>query len=95
MLVRFQPPELFDIAPALAGVFGLWETPASRHEAACASGSVAVLAATAEIEASRYDCVLVLAVEQERNVPGAASAGVTGAWSRRWRPRSSSDGTAG
>jgi acetyl-CoA C-acetyltransferase len=32
---------------------------------------VAVLAATAEIEAGRYDCVLVLAVEQERNVPGA------------------------
>ena len=25
----------------------------------------------AEIEAGRYDCVLVLAVEQERNVPGA------------------------
>ena len=34
-------------------------------------GSVAVLSATAEIEAGRYDCVLVLAVEQERNVPGA------------------------
>ena len=49
----------------------LWGKPAARHEAACASGSVAVLAATAEIEAGRYDCVLVLAVEQERNVPGA------------------------
>jgi acetyl-CoA C-acetyltransferase len=48
----------------------LWGKPAARHEAACASGSVAVLAATAEIEAGRYDCVLVLAVEQERNVPG-------------------------
>ena len=34
-------------------------------------GSVAVLSASAEIEAGRYDCVLVLAVEQERNVPGA------------------------
>jgi len=42
----------------------LWGKPAARHEAACASGSVAVLAATAEIEAGRYDCVLVLAVEQ-------------------------------
>ncbi len=49
----------------------LWGKPAARHEAACASGSVAVLRATAEIEAGRYDCVLVLAVEQERNVPGA------------------------
>jgi acetyl-CoA C-acetyltransferase len=49
----------------------LWGRPAARHEAACASGSVAVLSATAEIEAGRYDCVLVLAVEQERNVPGA------------------------
>ena len=49
----------------------LWGKPAARHEAACASGSVAVLSATAEIEAGRYDCVLVLALEQERNVPGA------------------------
>jgi acetyl-CoA C-acetyltransferase len=32
----------------------LWGKPAARHEAACASGSVAVLAATAEIEAGRY-----------------------------------------
>jgi len=49
----------------------LWGKPAARHEAACASGSVAVRSASAEIEAGRYDCVLVLAVEQERNVPGA------------------------
>jgi acetyl-CoA C-acetyltransferase len=48
----------------------LWGKPAARHEAACASGSVAVLAAMADIEAGHYDCVLVLAVEQERNVPG-------------------------
>src|SRR5258705_4091484 len=32
----------------------LWGKPAARHEAACASGSVAVLSATAEIEAGRY-----------------------------------------
>jgi len=49
----------------------LWGKPAARHEAACASGSVAVLAAMADIEAGRYDCVLVLGVEQERNVPGS------------------------
>jgi len=48
----------------------LWGKSAARHEAACASGGVAVLAATADIEAGRYDCVLVIAVEQERNVPG-------------------------
>src|SRR6202012_979463 len=48
----------------------LWGKPATRHEAACASGSVATLAAMADIEAGRYDCALVIGVEQERNVPG-------------------------
>lgn len=51
-----------------------WGKPASRHEAACASGSIAILAAMAEIEAGRYDCVLVLGVEQERNVQGLTAA---------------------
>jgi acetyl-CoA C-acetyltransferase len=49
----------------------LWGKPAARHEAACASGSVAILSAMADIEAGHYDCVLVIGVEQERNVPGA------------------------
>ena len=53
----------------------LWGRPSARHEAACASGSVAVLSAMADIEAGRYDCVLVLGVEQERNVPGAQAPG--------------------
>lgn len=44
--------------------------PAMRHEAACASSSIAVLTATAEIEAGRYDCVLILGVEEEKNLPG-------------------------
>jgi acetyl-CoA C-acetyltransferase len=57
----------------------LWGKPAVRHEAACASGSVAVLSATADIEAGRYDCVLVLGVEQERNVPGARAPEYLGA----------------
>jgi acetyl-CoA C-acetyltransferase len=57
----------------------LWGKPAARHEAACASGSVAVLAAMADIEAGRYDCVLVIAVEQERNVPGDQAPGYLGA----------------
>jgi len=58
---------------------GLWGAPSSRHEAACASGSMAILAAMAEIEAERYECALVLGVEQERNVPGEACARNLGA----------------
>ena len=49
---------------------GLWGIPAARHEAACASGGISILAAMAEIEAGRYDCALVVGAEQERNVPG-------------------------
>ncbi|MFN3510653.1 MAG: thiolase domain-containing protein, partial [Tsuneonella troitsensis] len=51
--------ELFAGQGQLGGFFGhvhpdLAGIPASRHEAACASGSVAILAASAEIEAERY-----------------------------------------
>lgn len=48
----------------------LWGVPAMRHEGACASSSLAVLTAMAEIEAGRYDCVLVLGVEEFKNLPG-------------------------
>jgi acetyl-CoA C-acetyltransferase len=48
----------------------LWGVPAMRHEGACASSSLAVLTAMAEIEAGRYDCALVLGVEEFRNLPG-------------------------
>lgn len=58
---------------------GLWGIPAMRHEAACASGGVAVLAAMAEIEAGRYDCALVVGAEQERTVPGDRAANMLGA----------------
>ncbi|MBI2765602.1 MAG: thiolase domain-containing protein [Chloroflexi bacterium] len=51
--------------PAFAGL------PTARHEAACASGSVAVLAATAELEAGRYDLALVLGIEQMKTVDSA------------------------
>ena len=56
--------------------------PTARHEAACASGSVALLAATAEIEADRYDTVLVAGVEQMKNVRGDVAADYLGcaAW---------------
>lgn len=53
---------------------GLWGIPASRHEGACASGSLAVLAASSEIEAGRYGVALVLGIEQERNVDGETGA---------------------
>lgn len=57
----------------------LWGRPAMRHEAACASGSIATLAAMAEIECGRYDCVLVLGAEQEKTMPGLEAAGVQAA----------------
>ena len=53
--------------------------PTSRHEAACASGSMAVLAAAAEIEAGRYDTACVLGIELMRNVPGQEAAENLGA----------------
>ncbi len=58
--------------PDLAGV------PAARHEGACASGSLAVLAAAAEIEAGRYGLAAVIGVEQMRNVPGDEAARLIG-----------------
>lgn len=48
----------------------LWGVPAMRHEGACASASLAVLAAMAEIEAGRYDCVLVVGAEEFKNTRG-------------------------
>ncbi len=54
----------------------LWGVPAMRHEAACASSSMATLSAMAEIESGRYDCVLVLGVEQEKTMPGGEAAAV-------------------
>jgi acetyl-CoA C-acetyltransferase len=61
------------IHPSFAGL------PTSRHEAACASGSVAVLAAMADIEAGRYDVSCVIGVEQMRTVPGDQGAAFLGA----------------
>jgi acetyl-CoA C-acetyltransferase len=61
------------MVPELHGV------PAMRHEAACASSSLAVLAATAEIEAGRYECVLVVGAEEEKNLPGDMASKVQNA----------------
>ena len=71
--------------PDLSGV------PTSRHEAACASGSMALLAAAAEIEAGRYDLVCVLGVEYMRNVPGQKAAEYLGA--AAWHGREWQDAT--
>jgi acetyl-CoA C-acetyltransferase len=53
---------LVEVDPAFSGL------PTARHEAACASGSIAILAASAEIEAGRYDLALVVGVEQMKTV---------------------------
>ncbi|MBM3538428.1 MAG: thiolase domain-containing protein [Alphaproteobacteria bacterium] len=48
----------------------LWGVPAMRHEGACASSSLAVLAAMAEIEAGRYETALIVGAEEFKNVAG-------------------------
>jgi len=58
---------------------GLWDTPASRHEAACASGSVATLAAIADLRSGAYRAALVLGVELEKTVHGDTAAQYLGA----------------
>ncbi|MBO6938821.1 MAG: acetyl-CoA acetyltransferase [Deltaproteobacteria bacterium] len=63
--------------PAFAGV------PASRHEAACASGSIALLVAMTDLQAGHYDVACVTGVEQMRNVPGEQAADHLGA--AAWR----------
>jgi acetyl-CoA C-acetyltransferase len=68
-----------DVDPAFSGM------PTSRHEAACASGSIAILAASAEIEARRYDLALVVGVEQMKTVDPATGGDYLGtaAWYER------------
>jgi len=61
-------PIVAQVVPELRGL------PTMRHEGACASSSLAVLAAMAELEAGRYECALVLGVEEEKNVPGEIAA---------------------
>jgi len=58
---------------------GLWGTPSSRHEAACASGSIAVLAAMADLRAGNYDTALVVGIELEKTVSGDQAAHHLGA----------------
>lgn len=64
---------------------GLRGLPSARHEAACASGGVSVLAAWAEIDAGRYDVALVVGVEQMKTVSPSQGAEYLGtaAWYER------------
>ncbi len=65
-----------EIDPAFSGI------PTGRHEAACASGSIALLAASAEIEAGRYDLACVVGIEQMKTVNAAKGGDFLGtaAW---------------
>lgn len=53
--------------------------PASTHEAACAAGGAALMAAMADLESGRYECALVVGVEILRNVKGDVAARHLGA----------------
>ena len=65
-----------EVHPAFSGL------PTSRHEAACASGSIAILAASAEIEAGRYGLQAVVGIEQMKTVDSATGGTYLGtaAW---------------
>lgn len=67
---------LVETHPAFRGL------PTGRHEAACASGSIALLAASSEIEAQRYDLAMVVGVEQMKSVDSARGGDFLGtaAW---------------
>lgn len=69
----------------------LWDVPASRHEAACASGSVAALAAIADLRSGAYDSALAIGVELEKTVPGDVAAAYLGA--AAWTGHEGADAT--
>ncbi len=82
--------ELFCAQGQLGGLFATIDPafaaiPASRHEAACASGGVALLAAAADIEAERYELACVTGIELMRSVSGEQGANYLGvaAWTGR------------
>jgi acetyl-CoA C-acetyltransferase len=82
--------ELFARQGLLGGFFGqvypeLASLPTSRHEAACASGSIAILSAMRDIEAGHYEVACVLGLELMRNVDGKTGAEYLG--SAAWQGR--------
>ena len=74
---------LAEAVPELAGI------PASRHEAACASGSMAALAGMTAIQAGHHPLVCVAGVELMRNVDGKTAADYLGA--AAWRGHEAQD----
>jgi len=82
--------ELFAGQGLLGGYFGhvfpeLNNIPTARHEAACASGSMAALAAMSDIQAGHYGLACVVGLELMRNVSGQQGADNLGAatWNGR------------
>lgn len=73
------------IDPAFAG------KPGARHEAACASGSIAAMSAISRIEAGWSDVVVVVGMEQMRNTDAATAADHLGA--AMWRGREADEAT--
>ena len=76
--------DLFARQGLMGGFFGqvyaeLGCLPTARHEAACASGSMAILAAMRDIEAGHYGIACVLGLELMRNVDGKTGAEYLGA----------------
>ncbi|NIV17704.1 MAG: thiolase domain-containing protein [Woeseiaceae bacterium] len=76
--------ELFTGQGMLGGYFGHVHAdfsgmPAARHEGACASGSLAALAAMADLESGRYEMACVAGIELMRNVPGEVATQYLGA----------------
>jgi acetyl-CoA C-acetyltransferase len=75
---------LLEVDPAFSGL------PTGRHEAACASGSIAILAAAAEIEAGRYELAAVVGLEQMKTVDtttGGDFLGTAGWYERECKGR--------
>jgi acetyl-CoA C-acetyltransferase len=76
--------DLFARQGLLNGFFGhvypeLSNIPTARHEAACASGSMAILAAMNEILAGHVQMSAIVGLELMRNVPGQTGAEYLGA----------------
>jgi acetyl-CoA C-acetyltransferase len=76
--------ELFTGQGQLNGFFAeaypeLNSVPSSRHEAACASGSIALLSAMRDIQVGDYGLACVLGIEYMRNTDGKTGAAHLGA----------------
>ena len=76
--------DLFAHQGLINGFFGhvypeLATIPTARHEAACASGSMAIISAMNEILAGHFEVSAVVGIELMRNVPGETGADYLGA----------------